>query len=75
MYNQQKSNWQFSDGELEKHFGPHVVITNCKWFIEHADEIESWLDNCTTDWRLQGIVITFSSKQEQTLFKLAWGNQ
>ena len=74
MHNQQ-SHWVFSGGELEKHFGPHVVITNIKWFVEHSDEITEWLDICTTNWRLQGVVITFSSKQEQTLFKLAWDIQ
>ena len=74
MHNQ-KSHWVFSDGELEKHFGPHVVIADITWFVEHSDEITEWLDTCTANWRLQGVVITFSSKQEQTLFKLAWDIQ
>ena len=75
MHDRHKSNWQFSDGELEKHFGPHVIITNFNWFIDNADDIKAWLDTCTASWRLQGVVITFSSKQEQTLFKLAWDDR
>jgi hypothetical protein len=71
MYNK-KTRLVFSNDEIEKHFGPHVVIADTKWFVEHADEIETWLNNSTESWSLQGVVITFNSKQDQLLFKLAW---
>lgn len=73
MY-KRKERWEFSEGELEKHFGPHVIITDPMYFIENKQQIVTWLDNSGISWRLQGVVISFNLKQDQLLFKLAWND-
>jgi hypothetical protein len=73
MY-ERKEIWEFSEGELEKHFGPHVVITDIAYFLENKQRIVTWLDNSGISWRLQGVVISFNLKQDQLLFKLAWND-
>ena len=69
-----KERWEFSDGELEKHFGPHVVIADVGYFLENKQRIVEWLDDSGISWRLQGVVISFNLKQDQLLFKLAWND-
>lgn len=69
-----KSLWEFSDGELEKHFGPHVIIADVKYWLDNKTQVVDWLDTSGISWRLQGVVITFNTKQDQLLFKLAWND-
>ncbi len=69
-----KSPWEFSDGELEKHFGPHVIIADVNYWLDNRARLVDWLDKSGISWRLQGVVITFNTKQDQLLFKLAWND-
>lgn len=68
-----KPNWVFSTAEQDKYLnGPFVIISSLSYFNEHEREIVGWLDDCTPHWQRQGMVIRFSDRTHQTLFKLRW---
>lgn len=52
----------------------YVVIADFGWYVEHTDEIESWMDLYLPRGRShrEGMVITFEHSHDCSHFLLRW---
>ena len=52
----------------------YVVIADFGWYIEHTDEIESWMDQYLPQGRdhREGMVISFKNPKDCSHFLLRW---
>lgn len=54
-------------------FNPRIaIIRDFSYWNDNQDDIYQWLDTCTPNFHMEGIVLNFEKEQDVTSFLLRW---
>ena len=49
-----------------------LIISNSTFWMKHEKEIENWCNTSLTYFNITGMILSFNSSEDRTMFLLRW---